>query len=72
MRKTRQLLVVVAVAAALVVAATAVVQALSRHSLEPIWTVGWIPAAIVASVASLTQPRMADRCRPRFLRRSGS
>jgi hypothetical protein len=48
------------------VACAAIAQAISHHSLEPIWTVGWIPAVLVASIGS----RKADHCAWRVRRSS--
>lgn len=55
-------IVVVAVALAAVVAAAAVAQSVREHSLQPIWTVGWVPAVLIASLA---RPRTARQCRRR-------
>jgi hypothetical protein len=44
-------IVVLALAVAAVVGAAAIPQSVREHSLQPIWTVGWIPAALVASLA---------------------
>ncbi len=52
-----------------VVGAAAVAQSVTEQSLQPICTVGWIPAGPVVSVA---QPQTAAQCRRRFHRRSRS
>jgi hypothetical protein len=60
---------ILALAVAVVVAAAAVAQSVSEHSLQPIWTVGWIPAALVAALA---RPQAPGQCRRRLHRRSRS
>ena len=62
-------IVLVALAVATVVGAAAVAQSVREHSLEPIWTIGWIPAVLVASLA---RPRTTAQCRRRMHRRSRS
>jgi hypothetical protein len=62
MRRMPALIVVVALAVAVLVGAAAVAQSVRQHSLEPIWTVGWIPAVLVASLA---RPHAAGQCRRR-------
>lgn len=39
-----------ALAIAVVIVGLAIAQAISHHSLEPIWQVGWIPAVLVGSI----------------------
>ena len=51
--------------AAAVLAATAA-QALRDHSWAPVWAVGWLPAILVAALAT---PRGRATCRPRPRRR---
>jgi cytosine/uracil/thiamine/allantoin permease len=62
MRRRSAWSVVVALAVGVVVGAAAVAQSIREHSLEPIWTVGWIPAVLVASLA---RPHAAGQCRRR-------
>ena len=69
MRKAPPWIVIRALAVAALVGAAAVAQAVSEHSLRPIWTVGGIPAALVASLA---RPQTAEQCRRRWHRRSRS
>jgi hypothetical protein len=54
---------VVALVVAVLVFGAAIARAIREHTLEPIWTVGWIPAGLVAAVG----PPVGDRClgRPR-------
>jgi len=35
-----------------VVAGAAIAQAIREHSLEPIWSVGWLPAVLVATLGT--------------------
>lgn len=56
---------VVSLAAAAVVAGAAIAQAIREHSLEPIWTVGWIPAMLVATFAAHPTGRCSSRLRGR-------
>jgi hypothetical protein len=69
MRKRPARILILALAVAAVVGAAAIAQSVRDHSLEPVWTVGWIPAALVASIA---RPQTAGQCRRRLHRRSRS
>lgn len=69
MRKKPAWIVLLALAVAVLAGAAAVAQSVTEHSLQPIWTVGWIPAGLVASVA---RPQTAGQCRRRLHRRSRS
>jgi hypothetical protein len=60
MRNGSAWIVVVALAVSAFVGVAAVAQSVREHSLEPIWTVGWIPAALVAAIA---RPQKAGHCR---------
>jgi uncharacterized membrane protein len=62
MRRRPAWIVVVAPVGAVVVGAAAVALAVREHSLEPIWTVGWIPAVLVAALA---RPQAEGHCRRR-------
>jgi hypothetical protein len=67
MRRRLAWIEVVALGAAVAVAVAVGAQAVREHSLEPIWTVGWIPAVLVGAVG----PRQsARRCLGRLHRRS--
>ncbi|MBV9943269.1 MAG: hypothetical protein JO262_14185 [Solirubrobacterales bacterium] len=46
-----------------------IAQAIWEHSWAPIWTVGWIPAVLAASLGTR---RTRDGCWPRSRRRSGA
>jgi hypothetical protein len=63
--RRRSLVEVVALVAAVVVAAAAIAQAVREHSVEPILTVGWIPAVLVASVGGRGGGRWNARNRQR-------
>jgi len=47
---------VIAVVAVAVVAGAAIAQAIRERSWQPIWTIAWVPAVVVAS---LGEPRSA-------------
>jgi hypothetical protein len=59
----------VAIGVAVVVAVAAVAQAVRGQSLEPIWTVSWIPAVLAAALA---RPQTTGRCARRLHRPSRS
>ena len=67
MRRRFGLYELVAIVAAAVVAGAAIAQAIREHSWEPILTVGWLPAVLVAS---LSRPQSARRCWRRLTRRT--
>jgi hypothetical protein len=50
-----------------VVAGAAVAQAIRELSWQPIWSVGWLPAVLVAT---LRQPASQRICLPRLRRRA--
>lgn len=52
---------------AVIIAGTAIAQAVRAHSLGPIWTVGWLPAVLVAVYPAVTGRRGSAR-RPRLSR----
>jgi hypothetical protein len=51
-----------------VVAIASVVQAVRQESWEPIWSIGWLPAVLVASVWT---PATRRSCGPRLRRLTG-
>jgi hypothetical protein len=57
------------VAIAAFVGVASVVQAVRQGSWAPIWSVGWLPAVLVASF--WMPPRGRGECRPRLRRLSG-
>jgi hypothetical protein len=57
----------VTIGAATVVLAASIAAAIRQNSLDPIWTVGWLPAVIVAQ---LGRRERAKRCWPFPRRRS--
>jgi hypothetical protein len=67
MRRRFGLYELVAIVAAAVVAGAAIAQAIREHSWEPILTVAWLPAVLVAS---LGRPLSARRCWRRLTRRT--
>ncbi|MBV8462884.1 MAG: hypothetical protein JO368_06300 [Acidimicrobiales bacterium] len=67
-RRRRMVVVVAMVAIAAFVAVASVVQAVREDSWGPIWSVGWLPAVLVASL--WTPVRRRD-CWPRLRGLSG-
>jgi len=67
MRRRFGLYELVAIVAAAVVAGAAIAQAIRENSWEPILTVAWLPAVLVAS---LSRPQSARRCWRRLTRRT--
>jgi hypothetical protein len=63
------LIEIVALGVAVIVAVASVAQAVRDHSLEPVWTVGWLPAVLVATIG---RPHARRRCSVRERRRSHS
>lgn len=47
------------------VAGAAIAQAIREHSWQPIWSVGWLPAVLVATLRRPANPRS---CLTRLLR----
>lgn len=52
-----------------VVAGAAIAQAIREHSWQPIWSVGWLPAVLIATLHRPSSPRA---CLPRLRRRARS
>ena len=67
MRRRFGLYELVAIVAAAVVAGAAIAQAIRENSWEPILTVAWLPAVLVAS---LSRPQSARHCWRRLTRRT--
>ena len=67
MRRRFGLYELVAIVAAAVVAGAAIAQAIRENSWEPILTVAWLPAVLVAS---LSHPQSARGCWRRLTRRT--
>ena len=72
--RLRWVVAIGSLAVVLLVAGAAIAQAVREHSLDPIWTVGWLPAVMVAVYPSLLRrDRSARRpCLPRLRRPAGS
>jgi hypothetical protein len=62
------------VAVFVIILGSAIAQAIQQHSLDPVWSVGWLPAVLVAVYPALTgRGRSAHgRCLPRLRRSAGS
>jgi hypothetical protein len=58
----------------LLIAGAVIAQAIRQHSLDPIWTVGWLPAVVVAVYPSVSGRERAARrpCLPWLRRSAGS
>jgi hypothetical protein len=52
-----------------VVAGAAIAQAIREHSWQPIWSVAWLPAVLIAT---LGRPASRRECLPRLRRRARS
>ena len=72
--RIRWIVAAVTVAVSVIIIGSAVAQAIRQHSLDPVWSVGWLPAVLVAVYPAMTgRGRSAyGRCLPRLprLRRS--
>jgi hypothetical protein len=73
-RRVRWAVAIGSLVLVLLIAGAAIAQAVRQHSLDPIWTVGWLPAVVVAVYPSvLGRDRAARRpCLPRLRRSAGS
>ena len=68
--RLRRVVAIGSLAVVLLVAGAAIAQAVREHSLDPIWTVGWL-VAVYPSL--LRRDRSARRpCLPRLRRSAGS
>jgi hypothetical protein len=52
--RTRWIVAAVTVAVSVIIIGSAVAQAIRQHSLDPVWSVGWLPAVLVAVYPALT------------------
>jgi hypothetical protein len=61
-------------ALAAIIIGAAVAQAIRQHSLDPVWSVGWLPAVLIAVYPAVTGRRGPPhrRCLPRLRRPAGS
>ena len=70
--RNRWILAAGTVVLAAIIAGAAIAQAARRHSLDPIWMAGWLPAVLVAVYPAVTgRGRQAGRPCLARLRRSG-
>jgi hypothetical protein len=62
------------VAVTVIILGSAIAQAIRQHSLDPVWSVGWLPAVLIGMYPALTgRGRSAcGRCLPRLRRSAGS
>lgn len=72
--RTRWIVAAGTVAVSVIIIVSAVAQAIRQHSLDPVWSVGWLPAVLAAVYPALTgRGRSAyGRCLPRLRRSAGS
>ena len=66
MRPSR-IYVVVTLLSVAVVAGAAIVQAIRERSWQPVWSVAWLPAVLIATLGRRASPR---GCLPRLRRRA--
>jgi hypothetical protein len=62
------------VAVSAIIIGSAIAQAIRQHSLDPVWSVGWLPAVLVGVYPALTGRggSARGRCLPRLRRPAGS
>jgi hypothetical protein len=71
--RTRWLLAIGYLALGGLIIGTAVAQAFRLHSMDPVWSVGWLPAVLVATYPGLLRRDAGQRhCWPRLRRSAGS
>jgi hypothetical protein len=72
--RTRWILIVGTFALSAIILGSAIAQAIRQHSLDPVWSVGWLPAVLIGMYPALTgRGRSAHgRCLPRLRRSAGS
>lgn len=60
-------------ALAAIIIGAAVAQAIRQHSLDPVWSVGWLPAVLIAVYPAVTGRGGSShrRCLPRMRRPAG-
>ncbi len=60
-------------ALAAIIIGAAVAQAIRQHSLDPVWSVGWLPAVLIAVYPAVTGRGRSPhrRCLPRLRRQAG-
>ena len=72
--RTRWILAAGTAVLAAIIMGAAIAQALREHNLGPLWTVGWLPAVLVAVYPAVTGRGSQARrpCLPRLRRPAGS
>lgn len=72
--RTRWIVAAGTVAVSVIIIGSAVAQAIRQHSLDPVWSVGWLPAVLAGVYPALTgRGRSAPgRCLLRLRRSAGS
>ncbi len=68
--RTRRIIRAGTFALSAIVIGSAMAQAIRQHSLDPVWTVAWLPAVLAGVYPALTgRGGPAQRCYPPRLRR---
>jgi hypothetical protein len=72
--RTRWIVAAGTVAVSVIIIGSAVAQAIRQHSLDPVWSVGWLPAVLAGVYPVLTGRGRSERgrCLPRLRRSVGS
>ena len=70
--RTRRIFVAGSLALAALIMAAAIAQAVRQDSLGPVWTVGWLPAVLVAITPAAGRDRAGRACWPWRRRPAGS
>ena len=72
--RTRWIVAAGTIAVTVIIIGSAIAQAIRQHSLDPVWSVGWLPAALAGVYPALTgRGRSAyGRCLPRLVNGWGS
>jgi hydrogenase/urease accessory protein HupE len=72
--RTRWIMMAGTFAVSAIIIGAAIGQAVQQHSMNPVWTVGWLPAVLAGVYPALTgrgKPAYG-RCLPRLRRPAGS
>lgn len=72
--RKRWIVVAGAFAVSAIILGSAIAQAIRQHNLDPVWSVAWLPAVLVAVYPALTGRggSVRGRCLPRLRRSAGS
>ena len=72
--RTRWIVAAGTVALAAIILGAAIAQGVRQHSMDPVWSVGWLPAVLIALYPAMTGRNGPGRrrCLPRLRRPAGS